>query len=91
MSNNAWETTSPTSLHPLTHFFYAMIRYLAAYNDVSDVVSQALLLARSLHGLHLLRYEGYFLVGQPILRIELLVDVGHREAPVDVAVRGEVL
>ena len=39
MSNNAWETTSPTSLHPLTHFFHAMIRYLAAYNDVGDVVS----------------------------------------------------
>ena len=47
MSNNAWETTSPTSLYPLTHFFHAIIRYLAAYNDVGDVVSQALLLARS--------------------------------------------
>ena len=46
MSNNAWETTSPTSLYPLTHFFHAIIRYLAAYNDVGDVVSQALLLAR---------------------------------------------
>ena len=46
MSNNAWETTSPTSLHPLTHFFHAITRYLAAYNDVGDVVSQALLLAR---------------------------------------------
>ena len=43
MSHNAWETTSPTSLHPLTHFSHAIIRYLAAYNDVDDVVSQALL------------------------------------------------
>ena len=42
MSNNAWETTSPTSLCPLTHFFHAIIRYLTAYNDVGDVVSQAL-------------------------------------------------
>ena len=45
MSNNAWETTSPTLLHPLMHFFHAIIRYFAAYNDVGDVVSQALLLA----------------------------------------------
>ena len=46
MSKNAWETTSPTSLHPLTHFFHAIVLYLAPYNDVGDVVSQALLLAR---------------------------------------------
>ena len=46
MSNKAWETTSPTSLHPLMHFFHAIIRYIVAYNDVGDVVSQALLLAR---------------------------------------------
>ena len=26
MSNNVWETTSPTSLRPLTHFF-AMLLY----------------------------------------------------------------
>ena len=46
MSNNAWETTSPTSLHPLTHFLcHAIIRFLATYNDVGDVVFQALLLA----------------------------------------------
>ena len=47
MSYNAWETTSPTSLHPLTHFIcHSIILYLAPYNDVGDVVSQALLLAR---------------------------------------------
>ena len=39
MSNNAWETTSPTSLHPLTHFLcHTIIRSLATYNDVADVV-----------------------------------------------------
>ena len=39
MSNNAWETTSPTSLHPLTHFVcHAIMLTLAPYNDVGDVV-----------------------------------------------------
>ena len=47
MSNNAWETTSPTSLHPLTHFVcHAIMLTLASHNDVGDVVSQALLLGR---------------------------------------------
>ena len=45
MSYNAWETTTPTSLHPLTHFLcHAIILPFAPYNDVGDVVSQALLL-----------------------------------------------
>ena len=47
MSNNAWEMTSPTSLHSLTHFIrHAIILSLTPYNDVGDVVSQALLLTR---------------------------------------------
>ena len=42
MSNNAWETTSATSLHPITDpFFMQLYFYLAPYNDVGDVVSQA--------------------------------------------------
>ena len=56
MSNNAWETTSPTLLHPLMHFFHAIIRYFAAYNDVGDVVSQALLLARPKYFIYCIRY-----------------------------------
>ena len=45
MSYNAWETTSPTSLHPITHFLCnAVMLPLSPYNDVGDVVSQALLL-----------------------------------------------
>ena len=48
MSHNAWETMSLTSSHPLTHFLCdAIILTLVPYNDVGDVVSQALLLARS--------------------------------------------
>ena len=44
---NAWETTSPTSLRPLTHFLYhAIIPSLAPIGDVGDVVFQALLLVR---------------------------------------------
>ena len=47
MSKNAWETTSLTSLFPLTNFIsHAITLSLATYNDVGDVVSQALLLAR---------------------------------------------
>ena len=47
MSNNAWETFVKTSLHPLKHFICHVIMFsLALYNDVGDVVSQALLLAR---------------------------------------------
>ena len=56
MSHNAWETTSPTSLHPLTHFSHAIIRYLAAYNDVGEVVSQVLLLARPKYFIYCIRY-----------------------------------
>ena len=46
MSKSAGETTSLTSLYPLTHFprhGYCTFS-LAPYNDVGDVVSQALLL-----------------------------------------------
>ena len=40
MSNNAWETTSAMSLHPLMHFLYhAIIVSLMPYNDVGDVVT----------------------------------------------------
>ena len=47
MSKNAWETTLLTLLHPLTHFLCdAIILTLVPYNDVGDVVSQVLLLAR---------------------------------------------
>ena len=35
MSKDAWETTSLTSLHPLTHFLCHTI----IYNDVGDVAS----------------------------------------------------
>ena len=56
MSNNAWEATSPTSLHPLMHFFHTIICYFAAYNDVGDVVSQALLLARLKYFIYCIRY-----------------------------------
>ena len=46
MSNNAWETTSLTSLYPLMHFLYHNCFSLTTHNDVGDVVSQALLLVR---------------------------------------------
>ena len=56
MSHNAWETTSLTSLRPLTHFSsHTIILYLSPPNDVGDVVSQAFLLARrgDKSGIHL--------------------------------------
>ena len=57
MSNNAWETTSLTSLHPLTHFLcHAIILFLVPYNDVRYVVSQALLLARPEYVRYDIRY-----------------------------------
>ena len=36
MSYNAWETTSPTSLHPLTHFFTMLLYSLLILTTTSS-------------------------------------------------------